>query len=347
MNGGAQSGADTAKAVMATVLSGRRSAARAGRSMGVAQHDVRPDAAGDTMADRIRRWAVCALTGLPAKFCCSSSGSACSATPAGPIAIGCRPDGPATPAPTPTAHRRRRPPAHAAGASTAPQNGVLGEASGRPACCASAWSPTRRRCTSSTIASRKTGSISGWRASSPKASAPSASRWSRPTTKTCPTSCAQGDIDLIMAGYVPDPSIDGRRLVERLSRLRPLHDRARRHGRDLPVAGRSRRQARRDLRRPGGRTLGARQTFPTRASASSRATTAGSKRSRRDQADALIYDYPFAAEEIKAHPRTVIVKYNLNQSKYAVGDSRGQLRPGLRGEPAPSTSSRRRRSTPT
>ena len=34
--------------------------------------------------------------------------------------------------------------------------------------------------------------------------------------------------------------------------------------------------------------------------------------------DALIYDYPFAAEEIKAHPRTMIVRYNLNQSKYAV-----------------------------
>jgi ABC-type amino acid transport substrate-binding protein len=39
----------------------------------------------------------------------------------------------------------------------------------------------------------------------------------------------------------------------------------------------------------------------------------------RDQADALIYDYPFAAEEIKKHPRTVIIQYNLNQSKYAVG----------------------------
>jgi len=37
------------------------------------------------------------------------------------------------------------------------------------------------------------------------------------------------------------------------------------------------------------------------------------------QASALIYDYPFAATEIKEHPRTVIVKYNLNQSKYAVG----------------------------
>jgi nucleoid-associated protein YgaU len=38
----------------------------------------------------------------------------------------------------------------------------------------------------------------------------------------------------------------------------------------------------------------------------------------KDQADALIYDYPFAAEEIKTHPRTVIAQYNLNQSKYAV-----------------------------
>jgi len=45
----------------------------------------------------------------------------------------------------------------------------------------------------------------------------------------------------------------------------------------------------------------------------------------RDQADALIYDYPFAAEEIKAHPRTVIVQYNLNQSKYAVGVPAGNF----------------------
>jgi ABC-type amino acid transport substrate-binding protein len=42
-----------------------------------------------------------------------------------------------------------------------------------------------------------------------------------------------------------------------------------------------------------------------------------------DQADALVYDYPFAAEEIKSHPRTVIVKYNLNQSKYAVAVPKG------------------------
>ena len=45
----------------------------------------------------------------------------------------------------------------------------------------------------------------------------------------------------------------------------------------------------------------------------------------KDQADALIYDYPFAAEEIKEHPRTIIVKYNLNQSKYAVGIPEGNF----------------------
>jgi ABC-type amino acid transport substrate-binding protein len=40
-------------------------------------------------------------------------------------------------------------------------------------------------------------------------------------------------------------------------------------------------------------------------------------------AEALIYDYPFAAVEIKDHPQTTIVKYNLNQSKYAVGVPKG------------------------
>jgi ABC-type amino acid transport substrate-binding protein len=45
----------------------------------------------------------------------------------------------------------------------------------------------------------------------------------------------------------------------------------------------------------------------------------------KDQADALIYDYPFVAEEIKQHPRTMIAKYNLNQSKYAVGIPEGNF----------------------
>ncbi len=45
----------------------------------------------------------------------------------------------------------------------------------------------------------------------------------------------------------------------------------------------------------------------------------------KDQADALIYDYPFAAEEIKEHPRTTIVKYNLNSSKYAVAIPEGNF----------------------
>jgi hypothetical protein len=44
-----------------------------------------------------------------------------------------------------------------------------------------------------------------------------------------------------------------------------------------------------------------------------------------DEADALIYDYPFAAEEIKAHPRTVIAKYNLNSSKYQIAVPKGNF----------------------
>jgi hypothetical protein len=39
----------------------------------------------------------------------------------------------------------------------------------------------------------------------------------------------------------------------------------------------------------------------------------------RREADALVYDYPFAAEEIKSHPRTKIVQFNLNPARYAVG----------------------------
>lgn len=37
------------------------------------------------------------------------------------------------------------------------------------------------------------------------------------------------------------------------------------------------------------------------------------------QVDGLVYDYPFAATEIKDHPRARIVKFNLNRTHYAVG----------------------------
>lgn len=37
------------------------------------------------------------------------------------------------------------------------------------------------------------------------------------------------------------------------------------------------------------------------------------------EADALIYDYPFAVVEIKNYPRTKIVAFNLNQTHYAIG----------------------------
>ena len=87
-----------------------------------------------------------------------------------------------------------------------------------------------------------------------------------------------GDIDIIMAGYVPDPSIDG--VVWSNGYLD--------FGLCLIVqegmaatfrsVARPGRQAHRHLRRPGGRALGAARTSRTRASASSRATTAGSRR---------------------------------------------------------------------
>jgi ABC-type amino acid transport substrate-binding protein len=35
--------------------------------------------------------------------------------------------------------------------------------------------------------------------------------------------------------------------------------------------------------------------------------------------DAIVYDYPFAVEEVKPFPRLKIVKLNLNESEYAVG----------------------------
>ena len=140
-----------------------------------------------------------------------------------------------------------------------------------------------------------------------------------------PDKLRAGEIDIIMAGYVPDPSIEGViwsngyldfGLCMIVNESMASH---------VPLAGRPGRQTHRHLRRSGGRALGEGEHPQRAGSASSRATTAGSRRSRSDQADALIYDYPFAAEEIKEHPRTIIVKYNLNQSKYAVGIPEGNF----------------------
>jgi ABC-type amino acid transport substrate-binding protein len=126
-----------------------------------------------------------------------------------------------------------------------------------------------------------------------------------------------GEVDLIMAGYVPDPSIDGVvwsngyldfglcMIVHEgmAATYRTVKDLAGKRVAiyDDPAAERW-----------------VQQNIPGARISKFSGDDGWFEAVERDQADALIYDYPFAAEEIKAHPRTVIVQYNLNQSKYAV-----------------------------
>jgi ABC-type amino acid transport substrate-binding protein len=127
-----------------------------------------------------------------------------------------------------------------------------------------------------------------------------------------------GDIDVIMAGYVPDPSIEGIvwsngyldfglcMIVQEgmVSTYKSVKDLAGKRIAiyDDPAAERW-----------------VQQNIPNARISKFSGDDGWFEALERDQADALIYDYPFAAEEIKEHPRTVIVQYNLNQSKYAVG----------------------------
>lgn len=126
------------------------------------------------------------------------------------------------------------------------------------------------------------------------------------------------DFDIIMAGYVPDPSIDGvvwsngyldfgLCLIVRegmVSTYRSIADLAGKRIAiyDDPAAERW-----------------VQENIPNARISKFSGDNGWFEAVEQDQADALIYDYPFAAEEIKAHPRTVIVQYNLNQSRYAVG----------------------------
>jgi ABC-type amino acid transport substrate-binding protein len=127
-----------------------------------------------------------------------------------------------------------------------------------------------------------------------------------------------GDIDIIMAGYVPDPSIEG--VVwsngyldfglclivheSNIARYRSVRDLAGKRIAiyDDPAAERW-----------------VQQNIPGAVISKFSGDDGWFEAVENDRADALVYDYPFAAEEIKEHPRTVIVQYNLNQSKYAVG----------------------------
>jgi ABC-type amino acid transport substrate-binding protein len=131
-----------------------------------------------------------------------------------------------------------------------------------------------------------------------------------------------GQIDVIMAGYVPDPSISG--VVWSNGYLD--------FGLCL-VVNEGMAATYRSVRDLAGKRIAiyddpaaerwVQQNVPGAKISKFSGDEGWFEAVERDQADALIYDYPFAAEEIKEHPRTIIVQYNLNQSKYAVGIPEG------------------------
>ncbi len=125
-----------------------------------------------------------------------------------------------------------------------------------------------------------------------------------------------GQIDLIIAGYVPDPSLEG---VE-------WSDGYLDFGLCLIVL---RGSAVTDITQLSGKTIAiyddpaaerwVKQHIPGARVKAFSGDSGWFEALERREADALVYDYPFTAEEIKSHPRTKIVQFNLNQSHYAVG----------------------------
>ncbi len=133
-----------------------------------------------------------------------------------------------------------------------------------------------------------------------------------------PTLLLKGDIDIIMAGYVPDPDIKGVDwsngyldfglclIVQEgmVANYRELSDL---QGKVIAIYDDPAAEKWVKANIPGAtirKFSGENGWFEA---------------VERGEADALIYDYPFAAVEIKKHPQTTIAKYNLNKSKYAVG----------------------------
>ena len=139
-----------------------------------------------------------------------------------------------------------------------------------------------------------------------------------------PDKLVEGEIDLIMAGYVPDPSVKGvvwsngyldfgLCMIVHEGMAATFRSPADLAGKrvaiyDDPAAERW-----------------VKENIPNARISKFSGDDGWFEAVENDQADALIYDYPFAAEEIKSHPRTTIVKYNLNQSKYAVAVPEGNF----------------------
>ncbi len=131
-----------------------------------------------------------------------------------------------------------------------------------------------------------------------------------------PEMLRRGQIDLIMAGYVPDPSLEG---IE-------WSDGYLDFGLCLIVL---RSSAVTEISQLSGKTIAiyddpaaerwVKQNVPGARVKAYSGDSGWFESLERREADALVYDYPFAAEEIKLHPRTKIVQFNLNQSRYAVG----------------------------
>jgi ABC-type amino acid transport substrate-binding protein len=133
-----------------------------------------------------------------------------------------------------------------------------------------------------------------------------------------PGKMLQGDFDVIMAGYVPDPDIQGVEwsqgyldfglcLIVHEGMMGTIRDVGDLRGKtvaiyDDPAAERW-----------------VRDNIPGATMKKFSGDSGWFEAVESGEADALIYDYPFAAVESKDHPQTVIVKYNLNKSKYAVG----------------------------
>jgi ABC-type amino acid transport substrate-binding protein len=131
-----------------------------------------------------------------------------------------------------------------------------------------------------------------------------------------PDMLRRGQIDVILAGYVPDPSLEGIEWSESYLDF----------GLCLAVL---RGSAVTEVSQLAGKTIAiyddpaaerwVKQNVPGARVKSFSGDSGWFEALERREADALVYDYPFAAEEIKSHPRVKIVQFNLNQSHYAVG----------------------------